>query len=266
MSAPLDFTGRVVLIGGAARGIGFACARAFADRGATVAMADIVEERLEAAHEQLRGAGDRPHTRHVADLGDVATPQRLVDETIAAHGRVDVLVNAAGILIASSFLELTPEGWDRTIAVNARGAVFLAQAAARDMVRRGEGGRIVLVASIVARRPVRLNNTSYSASKAAILQAAACMSLELAPHDITVNVVSPGSTATEMLLEDQLGGDAAGRERAVQGDLESWRLGVPLGRLAEPDDQATAVLFLASDEARHITGQELAVDGGQTVV
>ena len=266
MSAPLDFTGRTVLIGGASRGIGFACAEAFARRGATVALSDIAAERLEAAHRALPRADDQSHSRHVVDLADTAACRRLVDEAVAAHGRLDVLVNAAGILIAAPFLELTPDEWDHTVAVNARGAVFLAQAAARHMVEQAQGGRIVLIASIVARHRVRPNNTAYSASKSAVLQAAACMSLELAPHDITVNVVSPGSTATEMLLDDQLGGDAAARDRAVHGDLAGWRLGVPLGRLAEPEDQAAAVLFLASDAARHITGQELAVDGGQTVV
>jgi 2,3-dihydro-2,3-dihydroxybenzoate dehydrogenase len=266
MTGPLDFDRRVVLIAGASRGIGFACAEAFAARGATVAMADIARDRLEEAHSSLTAESETRHTRHVVDLADVGASAQLVADVVDRHGRLDVLVNAAGVLTPRSFLDLTQDDWDRTLGVNARGAVFLAQAAARHMVGRGAGGRIVLVASIVARHRVRPNNTAYSASKSAVLQAAACMALELAPHDVTVNVVSPGSTATEMLLEDQLGGDEEGRERAIHGDLAGWRLGVPLGRLAEPADQAAAVLFLASDEAGHITGQELAVDGGQTVV
>jgi NAD(P)-dependent dehydrogenase (short-subunit alcohol dehydrogenase family) len=266
MTGPLDFDRRVVLVAGASRGIGFACAEAFAARGATVAMADIARNRLEEAHSSLTAESETRHTRHVVDLADVGASAQLVADVVDRHGRLDVLVNAAGVLTPRSFLDLTQDDWDRTLGVNARGAVFLAQAAARHMVERGAGGRIVLVASIVARHRVRPNNTAYSASKSAVLQAASCMALELAPHDVTVNVVSPGSTATEMLLEDQLGGDAAGRERAIHGDLAGWRLGVPLGRLAEPADQAAAVLFLASDEAGHITGQELAVDGGQTVV
>ena len=186
---------------------------------------------------------------------------------IAAHGRIDVLVNAAGLMMARPFLELEPAEWDRVNAVNARGGCLPRhRPSARQMVAQGSGGRIVLFASMVARRPVRLNNVAYSASKAAILQAATCMALELAPHQITVNVVSPGSTATEMLLEDQLGGGVDARERALQGDPATWRLGIPLGRLAEPADQAAAVLFLAGDGARHITGQELVVDGGQAAV
>jgi NAD(P)-dependent dehydrogenase (short-subunit alcohol dehydrogenase family) len=266
MSMEGEFGGRVVLVAGAARGIGFACAEAFAACGATVALADIAQEGLHDAADKLRGGATGDNSTHRVDLGDATAGSELVTDVIAAHGRIDVLVNAAGLMMARPFLELEPAEWDRVNAVNARGAVFLAQAAARQMVARASGGRIVLFASLVARRPVRLNNVAYSASKAAILQAATCMALELAPHQITVNVVSPGSTATEMLLEDQLGGGVDARERALQGDPATWRLGIPLGRLAEPADQAAAVLFLAGDGARHITGQELIVDGGQAAV
>jgi 2,3-dihydro-2,3-dihydroxybenzoate dehydrogenase len=123
-------------------------------------------------------------------------------------------------------------------------------------------GSIILFASIVGRSFVRPNNTAYSASKAAIIQAARSMALELAPHSITVNTISPGSTATEMLML-QARGDM---ESVIRGNAAEWRLGIPLGRLAEPSDQAALALFLASDGARHITGQDLAVDGGQTIV
>jgi len=153
--------------------------------------------------------------------------------------------------------------WDQTINVNARGAVFLAQACARTFVRRHVPGRIILFASIAGRSIVRLNNTAYSASKAAVIQAARCMALELAPHEITVNTISPGSTATEMLLDVQARGDV---ESIIRGNAAEWRLGIPLGRLADPSDQAALALFLAGEGARHITGQNFTVDGGQTIV
>jgi 2,3-dihydro-2,3-dihydroxybenzoate dehydrogenase len=132
-------------------------------------------------------------------------------------------------------------------------------------VERGIKGRIVVIASIVSRL-ARLNNVAYASSKAGLVQAVRCIALELAPHGITINAVSPGSTATPMLLETQMRGSSQALHDAIHGDLATWRLGVPLGHLADPADQAAAVLFLASDGARHITGQELFVDGGQTVV
>ena len=122
--------------------------------------------------------------------------------------------------------------------------MFLAQACARHFVSAGVPGRIILFASIVGARVVRLNNTAYSASKAALIQAVRCMALELAPHAITVNTISPGSTATTMLADVQARGDLAS---VIHGNAAEWRLGVPLGRLADPADQAALARFLAGD-------------------
>jgi 2,3-dihydro-2,3-dihydroxybenzoate dehydrogenase len=251
--------GRVALVTGAQRGIGFACAQALVGAGARVACVDLPGGTLESAVERLGAAA----SAHPADLAEVARLGGLVAEVVRLHGRLDVLVNAAGTLDPAPFLELTPERWDRTLAVNARGTLFLAQACARHFVAERVAGRIILVASIVGRPVVRPNNTAYSASKAALIQAARCLALELAPHGITVNTVSPGSTATEMLVDVQARGDV---ESIIRGNVAEWRLGIPLGRLAEPSDQAALVVFLAGEGARHITGQDLAVDGGQTVV
>jgi 2,3-dihydro-2,3-dihydroxybenzoate dehydrogenase len=251
--------GRVALVTGAQRGIGFACAEALVGAGAAVACVDLPDGELESAVARLGPSA----SAHAADLARLDGLEQLVSDVEEHHGRLDILVHAAGVLIPAPFLELTPDQWDRTLAVNSRGAVFLAQACARRFVANGVAGRIVLFASIVGRSVVRLNNTSYSASKAAIIQAARCMALELAPHSITVNTISPGSTATEMLVNVQARGDV---ESIIHGNAAEWRLGIPLGRLAEPSDQAALAVFLAGDGARHITGQDLAVDGGQTLV
>lgn len=149
-----------------------------------------------------------------------------------------MLVNAAGVLRPAPLLDTTIEDWDRTFAVNARGMFLLSQAAARSFVRRGVPGQIVVYASIVA-RIARPNNVAYCASKAAVVQAARCMALEMAPMGVTVNVVSPGSTATAMLLGTQMAGDRNARETVVHGDLAAWRLGIPIGRLAEASEQAS---------------------------
>lgn len=250
---------QVALITGAQRGIGFACAEAFVSAGAQVACVDLPGSELEPAVERLGPAA----SGHFADLAELDGAAALVADVVRRHGRLDVLVNAAGVLAPAPFLDMTADEWDRTLGVNSRGAVFLAQACARHFVSDSVAGRIILFASIVGRSVVRPSNTAYSASKAAVIQAARCMALELAPHSITVNTISPGSTATEMLLGVQTRGDV---ESIIRGNAAEWRLGIPLGRLAEPSDQAALALFLASDGARHITGQDLAVDGGQTVV
>ena len=252
---------RVVLVVGAAGGIGAACVRAFADTGARVAGADIDRGAMDTLH--LEGTGRT--TGHVVDVSDPASVSRLIEEVESTHGGLDVLVNAAGTLQPASLLETTVEDWDRTFDINARGTFLLVQAAARSFVRRGVPGRIVVYASIVA-RIARPNNLAYCASKAAVVQAARCMALELAPMGVTVNVVSPGSTATAMLLDTQMGGNPQARETVVHGDLAGWRLGIPMGRLAESGDQAAAAVFLAGPLAGHITGHELIVDGGQSLV
>jgi 2,3-dihydro-2,3-dihydroxybenzoate dehydrogenase len=251
--------GRVALVTGAQRGIGFACAQALTGAGAEVACVDLPGGELASAVERLGGAA----SAHPADLADPDVIQGLVGDVVRRHGRLDIFVSAAGVLAPVPFLELTADNWDHTLAVNSRGAVFLAQACARQFVSESVPGRIILFASIVGRSIVRPDNTAYSASKAAVIQAARCMALELAPHSITVNTISPGSTATEMLVNVQAKGDV---ESIIRGNAAKWRLGIPLGRLAEPSDQAALVLFLAGDGARHITGQDLAVDGGQTLV
>ena len=251
--------GRVALVTGAQRGIGFACAEAFVAAGASVACIDLPGDELAAAVGRLGPAA----TAHPADIAEVGAAAELVAGVLARHGRLDVLVNAAGTLAPAPFLEMTPEQWDRTLGVNTRGTLFLAQACARHFVSAGVAGRIILFASIVGRSVVRPNNTAYCASKAALIQSARCLALELAPHRITVNTISPGSTATEMLLGVQARGDV---ESIIRGNAAEWRLGIPLGKLAEPSDQAALAVFLAGEGARHITGQDLAVDGGQTVV
>jgi 2,3-dihydro-2,3-dihydroxybenzoate dehydrogenase len=252
---------RVVLVVGAAGGIGAACARAFAATGARVAAADLMQEAVAGLAEEL-GHGA---TAHAVDVSDESSVRALIEAVESAHGGLDVLVNAAGLLRPAPFLDMDVGDWDRTFAVNGRGTFLLAQAAARSFVRRTVPGRIVVYASIVA-RIARPNNAAYCASKAAVVQAVRCMALELAPLGITVNVVSPGSTATEMLLGTQMSGRSDARETVIRGDLAGWRLGVPAGRLAEASDQAAAAVFLASSAAAHITGHELIVDGGQSLV
>jgi 2,3-dihydro-2,3-dihydroxybenzoate dehydrogenase len=262
MSRDRILEGRTALVVGAAGGIGRACSHAIAQAGATVALADLDRAAVQAVAAELT---ESDVTAHHADLATVDGPTALVAEAERVHGPLDIVISAAGYLQPEPLLDLRTETWDRTHAVNVRGNVLLAQAAARSFIDHERPGRIVLFASMVS-RIARLNNVAYASSKAALVQAVRCMALELAPHGITVNAVSPGSTATPMLLETQMRGSSKALHDAIHGDASTWRLGVPLGHLAEPEDQAAAALFLVSDAARHITGQELMVDGGQSVV
>jgi 2,3-dihydro-2,3-dihydroxybenzoate dehydrogenase len=256
-----DLHGSVALITGAAGGIGQACVEAFSRAGAVVAAADLAEIDQAVA---VGGSGDQARlTTHQVDVSDPGSVERLVGNVVAAHGRIDAFVNAAAILDVQPFLELSLDSWERTFAVNTRGAFLVGQAVARQMIDQG-GGRIVEIASNIARIP-RLNNAAYCASKAAVIHLVRCMALELAAHNITVNALCPGSTATPMLVDVQAKGDRSRLDGIIHGSLEQWRTGIPLGRLAEPEDQAAMAVFLASESARHITGQVLCVDGGQTL-
>ncbi|GAT67426.1 2,3-dihydro-2,3-dihydroxybenzoate dehydrogenase [Planomonospora sphaerica] len=258
--------GRVALVTGAAGGIGRAVCAALAGAGAQVAAADLDAVPAEsagvpdaAAAEELKGA-----TPYRLDVRD----PRAVEETVAAVerdlGPIDILVNVAGVLLPGRAAETDDERWRRTFAVNADGVFHASRAVAARMTPRRRGA-IVTVGSNAASVP-RVGMAAYAASKAAAAMFTRCLGLELARHGIRCNVVSPGSTDTAMLRA--LAGDRDPEEAqsaVLDGDPAAFRVGIPLGRVADPADVAGAVLFLASDQARHITMHDLLVDGGATL-
>jgi 2,3-dihydro-2,3-dihydroxybenzoate dehydrogenase len=187
----------------------------------------------------------------------------MVDRAVKEFGSLDILVNAAAILRPIPFLDYPEDDWDATMAVNLKGTFLCGQAAARQMVAQG-GGKIVNVASNVG-KVARVNNSAYCSSKAGVILLTRVMALELAKNNITVNALCPGATETEMIMI-QAGGNKKFLEGIIKGDLDSYRAGIPVGRLASPEEQADMVLFLVSEHANQITGQTFFVDGGQTMV
>ncbi|MFJ6694786.1 2,3-dihydro-2,3-dihydroxybenzoate dehydrogenase [Streptomyces sp. NPDC091272] len=261
-----EFAGRVALVTGAGQGIGEAVVRALVARGATVAATDRVPDGVEALAKSLGGPdGTEGAGRVVAYPLDV-TDAHAVNDTIARVeaelGPLDLLVNVAGILRTAPATELTDQDWADTFAVNTTGVFHTSRAAATGMTERRKGC-IVTVASNAAGIP-RTGMAAYAASKAAAAMFTKCLGLEVARSGVRCNVVAPGSTDTPM-QRGMWEGDPEAERRVVEGDLASFKTGIPLGRIAGPEDIADAVLFLASDRARHITMQDIYVDGGATL-
>jgi len=247
------FEGKVVLVAGAGGGIGGAGAAGLGREGAAVVCADIDAAAAEATATQIRGANGRAAALGL-DVRDRPAVEAAVAMTVREFGRLDVLLDCVGVSQTASFLDLDPGEWDRVIAINLTGMFHLGQAAARQMVRQGVGGSIINVTSQLA-EVARPERAAYVASKGGGRSLTHAMALELAPHGIRVNAIAPGPTLT-------------GLTRASYADPERRRATIaqiPLGRMGEPDDIVGAILYLASDESRWVTGSTVTVDGGYLV-
>ena len=254
------FAAKVAVVSGAAQGIGAAVAHALAEQGASVALLDLRADVYEQASQMTRDHG-RPMLGIALDISERSAVEDAVANVEDTLGPIGVLVNVAGILIMDNVLDIRDEDWQRTFAVNTHGVFHLSTAVARRMVER-RSGSIVTVGSNAAGIP-RTRMTAYAASKAAAHQFTRCLGLELASSGIRCNIVSPGSTDTPM--QRQLWTSSTVPDSILQGSPADFRLGIPLQRIATPDDIAAAVCFLASDAARHITLHDLRVDGGATL-
>ncbi|MCZ4611615.1 2,3-dihydro-2,3-dihydroxybenzoate dehydrogenase [Streptomyces sp. Lzd4kr] len=248
---------QVAVVTGGAGGIGLAIIRALVERDMNVIAVDRDARRLQSAMGTLTADGS--HVELVeADVSRAVDAEAVIAETERGFGRVDFLVNAAGVLRPGRADQYSLDDWQTTFAVNAQGVFLMSQAAVRRMIPRRRGA-IVTVASNAAGVP-RVGLAAYAASKAAAVTLTKVLGLETARYGIRCNVVSPGSTDTSMLR--RLWTEADGAEAAVAGRPDQYRVGIPLGRLAAPDDVAAAVAFLLSPQADHITLHELTVDGG----
>jgi meso-butanediol dehydrogenase / (S,S)-butanediol dehydrogenase / diacetyl reductase len=254
----MEFSGKVALVTGAGGGIGSGVALALGRAGATVAIADLKAEQLEGTRRALEATG----AKCLALPTDVTVASQ-VEATVAAVisrcGKLDVLVNCAGIIYVVDCVETTEEQWDRTIAVNAKGVFLCCRAAARHMSQRKQG-KIVNIASMIGKTGVR-RYTHYCASKFAVIGFTQALAMEMAPFGVNVNAVCPGIVDTGMLRFEI---DVLSRIRGVTKEVIEQELKgqVPLGRYETPQDVAEMVLFLASEHAAYITGQSYNTTGG----
>jgi len=246
--------GKVALVAGAGGGIGGAGAEGLAREGAAVFCTDRDAAAAKATAARIRAAGGLANAA-VLDVRDRAAVDAVVAAVVREFGRLDTVLESAGIAHRLDFLDIDTETWERVIAVNLTGMFHVGQAAAREMIKQGGGGSIINVTSQLA-EVARPDRAAYVASKGGARSLTHAMAVDLAPHGIRVNAIAPGPTLT-------------GLTRASYTDSEARRATealIPLGRLGQPDDLVGAVLFLASDESLWVTGITITVDGGYLTI
>lgn len=251
----MELQNKVAVVTGGAAGIGFAISQALAAEGARMAIVDVDPERGREALDVLQTQA--PECTFVAaDVSQAADVDNMVASVLGVFGRIDVLVNNAGIWYRHAFWDITDEEWDRVIAVNLRGTYLCIQRVSRAMATGG-GGSIVSIASQAGVSYSRGQGAHYHATKAAIIHLTRVLAFELAGANVRINCVSPGGTPKPVAASAPAPAGTVAQEPAAR-----LRGQIPLGRMARPEDIAAACLFLLSDKAGYITGQNLLVNGG----
>lgn len=246
--------GKTAIVTGAGRGIGQAIAQRLADAGANIVACDLGPDACTETAALIQSAGGQIACVE-ADVSKASDIARLVKTAVETFGGVDILVNNAALRGWAKWHELTEADWDRFMAVNSKAVFFLSQAVATHMIDRGQGGCIVNIASTAAAHPVRYK-VDYNTAKAGVAAMTRSLAVELGPNSIRVNAVGPGGTITP-------GGTGTAITDELRKMGEDWVARVPLPtKLAQPDDIARVVLFLASPAAGHVTGQVVYADGG----
>ncbi len=257
-----ELDGQVAIVTGGGRGIGRATALRLAREGASVTVADIDEANANQVVAEIESDGGTAHACTV-DVTDRADTERMVSETVDRFSRLDILVNNAGIAVIASLMDTDEAAWDSLMNVNAKGVLLCSQAAARQMIDQGDGGRIINNASgagkIAPGRSTPLG--AYAASKHAVVALTKQFGLELSSHGILVNCVCPGIVDTSMW--DLIDREVARLEGVPVGSVKARAAaGIPVGRIQQPEDVANLIAYLASSDASYITAQALNVSGG----
>ncbi|HOJ52044.1 MAG TPA: glucose 1-dehydrogenase [Syntrophales bacterium] len=244
-----NFEGKVAIVTGGGRGIGRAIALGLADSGAQVVVTARTQSEIDQVAKEIEAKGGKA-LAVVTDLTVTEQLEELVQETIKVFGRIDILVNNAARSFLRSLMDLREDGWDKVFNTNVKAVWLLSRLVAKHMIEQ-KGGRIINITTVGAEK-AELGMAAYGSSKAALKMLTRCMAREWAPFGILVNAVGPTLTRTEFSRPLWSNPDLAKHVAA----------GIPLGRIAEPEDIVGAVLFLASDAANFITGQTIYVDGG----
>jgi len=239
---------RVSIVTGGGMGLGKAIGLALAKKGSDVAICDINLESARNVSEEIASMGRKAIALRV-DVSKSSEVKMMVDRVLEEFGRIDILINNAGICQVSSIEELTEEDWDRVMAVNLK-SVFLCSKAVMGIMKKQRSGRIVNMGSLAGKVGGVITAANYSVSKAGVICFTKALAKELAPFGITVNAVAPGVIETQMTRE------------ISKGNWDTYLKTIPLGWIGAPEDVANAVAFLVSDEARYITGEILDVNGG----
>ncbi|WP_010300772.1 2,3-dihydro-2,3-dihydroxybenzoate dehydrogenase [Kurthia senegalensis] len=242
----------VAVVVGGANGIGFATIQQLKANYTAIVVLDYDEEALR----KLEGV-----TTYCVDIRDGQVVQHTIDEIEEKIGAITALIHVAGVLVVGDVCDCSDEEWDRLFDINVKGVFHVTKHVARHMKKRAKGA-MVIVGSNAASTP-RLDIGAYGASKAATIRYCQSLGLELAPYNIRCNIVSPGSTRTSM--QTSMWQDERGEKNVIHGNLERYKVGIPLGKIANPIDIANVISFLLSDLANHITMENIVVDGGATL-
>ncbi|MGB5666615.1 MAG: SDR family oxidoreductase [Maribacter sp.] len=247
----MNLKGKVAIVTGAGQGIGLEICKQLISAGAKVLLNDLDSDLTEEAITKIEG-NKHNCIAFPGDAADITLIQEMVDKAVAEFGKLDIVVANAGITLFGDFLTYPPESFFKVMEVNLGGSFFLAKAAANQIIKQDTGGSIVFMSSVTGHQAHK-NLAAYGMSKAALEMLAKHLVVELSPYKINVNTIAPGATITERTLKEE-------------NYTETWEKLTPMGRLAQVDDIAQAVLFMVSDGAKHITGQSLVVDGGWTSI
>jgi NAD(P)-dependent dehydrogenase (short-subunit alcohol dehydrogenase family) len=245
------FTGQVAIITGAGQGIGFEIARQMARNGAEVLINDINDELVKTAADRIAAEGGKVHAL-AGDAADVGFIETMVNTAVQQFGKLTIAIANAGITLFGDFLNYPPASLQSVMNLNLQGSFFLAQKAAQQMIKQQSGGSILFMSSVTGHQAHK-DLAAYGMTKAALEMLAKSLVVELSPYQITINTVAPGATLTERTMEDA-------------EYKNTWSRITPMGRPGTVEDVANAVLFLVSPESRHITGQNIIIDGGWTAV